>query len=97
MDRAYSSQLGGSIRILRNIARNEGILGAYRGVGVNALGNSVSWALYFTFYGRLKSAFEHYQGSLSYYDFFIASGAAGAQLEVEMRSAECVSNGLQEH
>lgn len=55
-------------------------MGAYRGVGVNALGNSISWALYFAFYGRLKTAIEAYQGSLSYYDFFIASGAAGAQL-----------------
>jgi len=47
---------------------------------VNALGNSISWALYFAFYGRLKAAIEAYQGSLSYYDFFIASGAAGAYL-----------------
>lgn len=52
----------------------------YRGLSPNLLGNSVSWALYFVSYDRLKSGIQAYHGRsyrLSYYDFFLASGAAG--------------------
>ncbi|KAL2050772.1 hypothetical protein ABVK25_009010 [Lepraria finkii] len=64
--------------ILRTIARNEnGLRGLYRGVGVNVLGNSVSWALYFAWYENMKYGIQEYRGSLSYYDYFLASGAAG--------------------
>lgn len=45
---------------------------------MNLVGNGVSWALYFAFYGRLKTSLEAHHGSLSFYDYFLASGAAGA-------------------
>lgn len=57
--------------------------GFYRGLSPNLIGNSVSWALYFLWYGRIKAALGVYHGSdsgLSYYDFFFASGAAGMLL-----------------
>ncbi len=68
--------------MIRNIAREEGSLTAfYRGLSPNIVGNSVSWALYFLWYDKLKKGLGVYHGStyqLSYYDFFIASGTAGA-------------------
>jgi len=66
---------------VRNIARNEGGIRAFsRGLGPNIVGNSISWALYFVWYDRIKHGIQDYRGprtGLSYYDFFIASGAAG--------------------
>ncbi|SLM35754.1 mitochondrial folate carrier protein [Lasallia pustulata] len=53
----------------------------YRGLTPNLIGNSVSWALYFWWYSNIKDALNAYHGperGLSYYDYFIASGAAGA-------------------
>lgn len=42
------AQLGDSLRIVKNIAKNEGsYVALYRGLMPNMLGNSVSWALYF--------------------------------------------------
>lgn len=73
--------VGNSIRIIRGIAQNDGLLhGFYRGLTPNVVGNSVSWALYFVLYDRLKSGIHAYEGlntSLSYYDYFLASGTAG--------------------
>ena len=67
--------------VLRTITRNEGgIRGLYRGVAVNILGNSISWALYFAWYESIKDGIGGSRGSLSYYDYFLASGAAGAHL-----------------
>lgn len=66
---------------MRSIARNEGGLRAfYRGLGPNLVGNSISWALYFVWYDRIKHGIQDFRGpgtGLSYYDFFVASGAAG--------------------
>ncbi|KAI4229305.1 MAG: hypothetical protein L6R36_000957 [Xanthoria steineri] len=48
-------------------------------------GNSISWALYFLWYNRLKAGLQAYYGSgngLSYYDFLLASGVAGAMTAV---------------
>ena len=73
---------GSSFRIIQGIVRDEGSLTAfYRGLSPNIIGNSISWALYFLWYDRLKNGLQVYHGSkesLSYYDFFVASGAAGA-------------------
>lgn len=82
IDRISSPQLGGSIRTAQDIIRsNEGAVTAlYRGLMPNIVGNSVSWALYFVCYDKLKNGLQifHGRGSLlSYYDFFLASGAAG--------------------
>lgn len=72
---------GNSIRIIRNIARDEGALqGFYRGLTPNIVGNSVSWAVYFVLYDRIKHGINTHEGpgtSLSYYDYFLASGIAG--------------------
>ena len=86
VDRISSPQLGGSIRTAQDIIRsNEGAVTAlYRGLMPNIVGNSVSWALYFVCYDKLKNGLQifHGRGSLlSYYDFFLASGAAGKYLE----------------
>lgn len=66
---------------MQNIARDEGGIRAfYRGLGPNIVGNSISWALYFVWYDRMKVGIQDYRGPgarLSYYDFFVASGAAG--------------------
>lgn len=77
VDHVSGSQLGGSFRVGKTIVRNDGLRGLYRGIGSNIMGNSVSWALYFVVYDRIKYSIRVYQGPLSYYDFFIASGAAG--------------------
>ena len=77
VDRGSQSATG----VLRTITRNEGgIRGLYRGVAVNVLGNSISWALYFAWYESIKDGIRGYRGSLLYYDYFLASGAAGAHL-----------------
>ncbi|KAI9881398.1 MAG: hypothetical protein M1830_003405 [Pleopsidium flavum] len=64
----------------RDIARNEGSIGAfYRGLSPNIIGNSVSWALYFLWYGKIKDGLYAYHGSqqeLSSLDYFFASGVA---------------------
>ena len=52
----------------------------YRGVGSNLIGNSISWAMYFVLYDRLKAGLSTYHRTeqpLSFYDFFLASGVAG--------------------
>lgn len=82
VDRTSSTQLGGSIRTAQNIIRsNEGAVKAlYRGLTPNLVGNSVSWALYFVCYDKCKHGLHIFHGRnalLSYYDFFLASGAAG--------------------
>ena len=52
VDRQTPSWLGGSLRIVRDIAQNEGsnIKAFYRGLTPNLVGNSVSWGLYFLWY-----------------------------------------------
>ena len=48
VNQSAKAQVGGSIRIARDIARNEGRwTGFYRGLTPNIIGNSVSWGLYF--------------------------------------------------
>ncbi|KAJ9627303.1 mitochondrial FAD carrier protein flx1 [Taxawa tesnikishii (nom. ined.)] len=78
------SHIGDSVRIIRQIARNEGsYLAFYRGLMPNMLGNSVSWALYFLWYGNIKDLIRSYRdtgtgvGSLTSSDYFLASGASG--------------------
>ncbi|KAL9075100.1 MAG: hypothetical protein Q9161_001785 [Pseudevernia consocians] len=82
VDRESPSQLGGSLRLVQRIVRNEGTINAlYRGLTPNLAGNSLSWALYFVCYDGIKHGIRSYRGlengGLSYYDFFIASGSAG--------------------
>ncbi|KAL8771349.1 MAG: hypothetical protein Q9209_003255 [Squamulea sp. 1 TL-2023] len=82
VDRASSFQAGTSLRLVQGIFKNEGITrGFYRGLSPNLAGNSISWALYFLWYSRIKVALQAYHmtgNGLSYYDFFLASGIAGA-------------------
>ncbi|KAI9844103.1 MAG: hypothetical protein M1837_005817 [Sclerophora amabilis] len=87
VDRASTTRVGNSLRVARDIARYEGgIPGLYRGFTVNAVGNSVSWALYFLWYDKLKTALTAYhaptsttsQGAaLGPSDYFLASAGAG--------------------
>ncbi|KAI4139552.1 MAG: hypothetical protein L6R39_006234 [Caloplaca ligustica] len=81
VDRASPSQLGTSLRLAQRIIKDEGLAqGFYRGLSPNLIGSSVSWALYFFWYSRIKGAIASHRapsGRLSYYDFFLASGTAG--------------------
>jgi len=87
------SRAGGSWRIIRAIAQEaaqEGhgrVLGTndvmrsfYRGLMPNMIGNSVSWGLYFMWYGNIKDLVRKTRGSgsqLGSSDYFLASGVAG--------------------
>ncbi|KAF2841731.1 mitochondrial folate carrier protein Flx1 [Patellaria atrata CBS 101060] len=86
LDQNYQSKPGESIRILRNIVRNEGSYGAlYRGLMPNMIGNSVSWALYFLWYRNFKDAFQEYRGEggrLTSLDYFLASGTSGVMTAI---------------
>ncbi|OJD11596.1 hypothetical protein AJ78_07667 [Emergomyces pasteurianus Ep9510] len=83
VDRFSSARIGSSLRIARGIARNEGgiIAGFYRGLTPNLVGNSVSWGLYFLWYGNIKNTLHAFHGSkqerLGSLDYFVASGVAG--------------------
>ncbi|KAK8213165.1 mitochondrial FAD carrier protein flx1 [Zalaria obscura] len=82
VDQSSRSHLGDSLRIIRSIASNEGSYTAfYRGLMPNMVGNSVSWALYFLWYGNIKDSIRSYRGHtdgpLTSIDYFLASGASG--------------------
>jgi solute carrier family 25 folate transporter 32 len=82
VDRSSPSQLGGSLRVIRDIARREGgITAFYRGLTPNIIGNSTSWGLYFLCYGKTKDLMGRLRGSrvpeLTSTDYFVASGLAG--------------------
>ncbi|KAK2848531.1 hypothetical protein FQN49_005634 [Arthroderma sp. PD_2] len=84
VDRFSSSRIGNSLRIIRGISQNEGGLRAfYRGLTPNLVGNSVSWGLYFLWYGEMKELLSVSRGDgsgaggLSSLDYFLASGTAG--------------------
>ncbi|KAL8941672.1 MAG: hypothetical protein Q9211_001716 [Gyalolechia sp. 1 TL-2023] len=84
VNRTSSPPFGTSLRLAQGIIQNEGVSkGFYRGLSPNLVGNSVSWALYFFWYSRIKAALGQYHASngvLSYYDYFLASGTAGTLL-----------------
>ncbi|KAI9757840.1 MAG: hypothetical protein M4579_003276 [Chaenotheca gracillima] len=86
VDRTTTSRAGNSFRVARDIARHEGgVRALYRGFTVNAVGNSISWALYFLWYDKFKSALATYHGHpsassqslLGPTDYFLASAGAG--------------------
>ncbi|KAL5337097.1 mitochondrial carrier domain-containing protein [Aspergillus crustosus] len=94
VDRALTSRVGGSLRVVHEIFRNEGGLVAfYRGLTPNIVGNSFSWALYFLLYGDIKRTIgtwrlhecekgEQQRGMLTSLDYFIASGSAGLMTSI---------------
>lgn len=54
---SHKARPGDSMRIVRNILKNEGHWTAlYRGLMPNMIGNSVSWALYFVWYVSCSTA-----------------------------------------
>src|SRR5690242_5292938 len=81
LNTATRSRLGDSLRILRNVVRDEGGASAlYRGLWPNLLGNSLGWGLYFLFYGNLKDLLQARKPageSLGSAEFFSASIVAG--------------------
>ncbi|KZS92614.1 mitochondrial carrier [Sistotremastrum niveocremeum HHB9708] len=52
--RAKGNVGGQIINSLRDIYKESGVKGLYRGVGTNVVGNASSWSLYFLFYTALK-------------------------------------------
>ncbi|KAH8725411.1 copper amine oxidase [Phaeosphaeriaceae sp. PMI808] len=75
------SRPGDSLRILRNVVKDEGgVKALYRGLWPNLLGNSLGWGLYFLFYGNLKDLFQARRDKgehLGSAEFFSASIIAG--------------------
>lgn len=77
--------LNSSRAVLRDVWRNEGptrIAALYRGLGVNLIGNSAGWALYFLWYGQAKDIIKRYRGyettqNLTAVDYLAASTASG--------------------
>ncbi|KAF2747710.1 solute carrier family 25 protein [Sporormia fimetaria CBS 119925] len=76
-----ASRPGDSVRILREVIRDEGGLRAlYRGLWPNMLGNTLGWSFYFLFYRNLKElmhAGQEQREHLSSAEIFAASGLAG--------------------
>lgn len=82
VDRSSYSRVGGSLRMIRDIAQHEGGAAAlYRGLTPNLVGNSSSWAIYFLCYGNIKDAMRRLrfggQEELTSWNYFAASGTAG--------------------
>ncbi|RMJ21870.1 carrier protein [Aspergillus sp. HF37] len=83
VDRSSYSRVGGSLRVIRDIAQHEGGAAAlYRGLTPNLVGNSSSWAVYFLCYGNIKDAMRRLRSGrreeeLTSWNYFAASGAAG--------------------
>ncbi|KAK5129797.1 hypothetical protein LTR08_002817 [Meristemomyces frigidus] len=73
---ARASASAGSTAVLRSF---------YRGLMPNMLGNSVSWALYFMWYGNIKDLVRATRGAgapLRSQDYFAASGLSGVMTAV---------------
>lgn len=70
---------------MRDVWRNEGptrVAALYRGLGVNLIGNSAGWALYFLWYRQAKDVIRSYRGytqdqALTSVDYLVASSASG--------------------
>lgn len=95
IEHSAQQRTGSSWRVVRQIA-NEGarrpggdaaqvLRSFYRGLGPNMIGNSVSWGLYFMWYGNIKDLIASARGSedgsgrgtLRSGDYFLASGTSG--------------------
>ena len=77
-----ASQRGASLRILLSIARHEApspLRALYRGFTPNAIGNTVSWAVYFFWYNNLKTILHglHPTSPLTSLDYLVSSTASG--------------------
>ena len=81
VDPSFISSFGSSLRVAQRIFRDEGrVLGFYRGLTPNIVGNSISWAFYFVAYGEIKDGIHslyHESRPLSSRDYLLASAAAG--------------------
>jgi solute carrier family 25 (mitochondrial folate transporter), member 32 len=77
--------LNSSRAVLRDVWQNEGptrLAALYRGLGVNLIGNSAGWALYFVWYRQAKDTIVSYRGyskdqALTSVDYLAASSASG--------------------
>lgn len=95
LEQGNQAKPGNTWRVMKTItaeARSEGFHGHgalkdsagivrsfYRGLMPNMIGNSVSWALYFMWYGNIKDLLRATRGAheLSSSDYFLASGTSG--------------------
>ena len=88
VDQGARANIGGSVSIVRDIIRKEGaVQGLYRGLTPNIIGNSISWGLYYMYYGNIKDLIRTYRpdGNLTNMDNFLAAGAAGLYFEVRSK------------
>lgn len=78
---SHTRSFGSSLRVAQEIFRDEGrVLGFYRGLTPNIVGNSLSWAFYFLAYGQIKNCIRSFYpdfAPLSSRDYLLASAAAG--------------------
>lgn len=85
VDSSSHPLLNSSRTVLRDVWRNEGptrLAALYRGLGVNLVGNSAGWALYFVWYDQAKRAIRTYRNyspsqELTVVDYLSASAASG--------------------
>ncbi|KXN66953.1 mitochondrial folate carrier protein [Conidiobolus coronatus NRRL 28638] len=83
-----SGLIGLSIGEVRRITSTNGVMGLYRGITPNLLGSSLSWALYFGFYSKIKQRYSSDLGDgriatkMTKSEYMLASAQAGAMTTV---------------
>ncbi|CAN8313287.1 unnamed protein product [Cochlearia groenlandica] len=78
-----SGKRGGSVIVtsLRNIVKNEGFRGMYRGLSPTIIALLPNWAVYFSVYGKLKDVLQS-NGELSIGANMVAAAGAGAATSI---------------
>ncbi|CAN8243903.1 unnamed protein product [Cochlearia groenlandica] len=70
------------ITSLRNIVKNEGVRGMYRGLSLTIIALLPNWDLYFAVYGKLKDMLRSNDGELSFGANMLAAAGAGASTAI---------------
>ncbi|CAH8349743.1 unnamed protein product [Eruca vesicaria subsp. sativa] len=70
------------ITSLRNIVKNEGFRGMYRGLSPTIIALLPNWAVYFSVYGKLKDVLQSSDGTLSVGANMVAAAGAGASTSI---------------
>ncbi|KAL5722109.1 Nicotinamide adenine dinucleotide transporter 2 [Ranunculus cassubicifolius] len=94
---SHSGQKGSLIvASLKNIIKNEGVSGMYRGLSPTILALLPNWAVYFTVYEKLKCALHsHGDGQLTFGANIVAATGAGAATAITTNPLWVVKTRLQ--